>query len=80
MSIRLRPIGKKPNQMELNINNHLFLFSYGNLVACCIDKQYYIVDKKVSITTQKHINNWVDYNYFVISQEELENKLLNLST
>ena len=52
----------KPNQTELTLNDGTVLFfSYQTPVAAFTPKQGYIyTEKKYSVTTSRHINQWLD--------------------
>lgn len=48
------------NQTELRTNNAVILFSYSTPVAACVDGTFYRTSKKYSVTTSKHISQWLD--------------------
>ena len=57
----LKPI--KNNMNELELNGTRVLFSYNTPVAChVIGKGFLKTNKKWSITTSKHINQWLKMN------------------
>ena len=49
-----------PNQTELITDNMIVFFSYNTPVAADILGHYYRTSKKWSVTTSKHINQWLD--------------------
>lgn len=48
-----------PNQTMLKFDNTTVFFSYNTPVAACIDGTLYRTSKKYSVTTSKHINQWL---------------------
>lgn len=56
--MKLNKLG--PNQTEVEINGATVLFSYKTPVAANKDGAFYRTAKKWSVTTSKHINQWLD--------------------
>lgn len=56
--MKLNPIGS--NQNEVEVNGMRVLFSYSTPVAARIEDKVFRTDKKWSVTTSKHINQWLD--------------------
>jgi hypothetical protein len=56
--MKIRNIGS--NQTEVNISNGVVLVSYETPVAAIIDGVRYRTQKKWSVTTSRHINQWLD--------------------
>lgn len=54
----LRQIGS--NQTELTTDRAVILFSYSTPVAACVNGTFYRTATKHSMTTSKHINQWLD--------------------
>ena len=53
----------KSNMTEINVKGTSILFSYNTPVAChVIGKGYIKTSKKWSVTTSKHINQWLRMN------------------
>ena len=50
------------NQTELEIKGARVLFSYSTPVACQLNNGYYRTSKKWSVTTSRHINEWLNGN------------------
>ena len=66
--MKLIPI--KNNMNEVRLNGTSILFSYKTPVAChVIGKGYIKTSKKWSVTTSKHINQWLNMNDAVNVQE-----------
>jgi len=56
--MELNPIG--PNQTELRFDNGtVILFSYKTPVAANVDGVFYRTTTKHSVTTSRHINQWL---------------------
>ncbi len=77
--VRLRQIGR--DQYELDVGDRTFLFSYGAPVAV-VDKKdgvkYESSDDGMTITTQRHVMNWmarVEGEPKTLKQWEIENLL-----
>jgi len=49
-----------PNQTEVIVNNVTVFVSYNTPVAAIIDGRVYRTSKKWSVTTSKHINQWLE--------------------
>lgn len=49
-----------PNQTEVEINGATVLFSYKTPVAANKDGAFYRTSQKWSVTTSKHINQWLN--------------------
>lgn len=49
------------NVVEMKLGNDTVLFSYNTPVAChmAITRKYYRTDRFHSVTTSKHINQWL---------------------
>jgi hypothetical protein len=48
------------NRTELHHDNGtIVFFSYGTPVAACTDTGFVVTSKKWSVTTSKHINQWL---------------------
>lgn len=78
MSLKVRPI--KSNQTEIETDRFIVLVSYETPVAC-FDKstrKYFRTEKKWSVTTSKHINQWLGEvsGCEIVSQDFLD-KLLD---
>lgn len=56
--INIRDLGN--NKTELSTSKMVVLFSYNTPVACEIEGKYYRTSKKWSVTTSKHINQWLE--------------------
>lgn len=82
MTLRIKPVGT--NQTELHTSEWIVFFSYETPVAA-YNKQHvksYRTTKKFSVTTSKHINQWLGMGRGVgkveeISQAEIERILEN---
>ena len=48
------------NKIELNLDNAQVLVSYETPVAACINNQFFRTSKKWSVTTSKHITQWLE--------------------
>lgn len=48
------------NKTEVYTKNGVIFFSYATPVCANIDGAFYRTDKYYSVTTSKHINNWLD--------------------
>lgn len=59
--MNIKPLGS--NKTELHLDGMTVLFSYQTPVACWINGEYFMTEKKWSRTTSKHINSWVDTNW-----------------
>ena len=55
--MNVKPVG--PNQTELSTEKGIIFFSYRTPVAACIDGRYYRTEVKWSVTTSRHINQWL---------------------
>jgi hypothetical protein len=55
--MKIKPLGN--NQTILTIGENEIFFSYGTPVCGFISGQYMVTDKKWSVTTTKHINNYL---------------------
>lgn len=47
------------NQTEVNLSGKVILFSYNTPVAYNDNGNLFVTDKKFSVTTSKHINQWL---------------------
>lgn len=57
--MKLRKLG--PNKTEITFGNWTVFFSYNTPVAACDNGSgFYKTDEKFSVTTSKHINQWLD--------------------
>jgi hypothetical protein len=56
--MKLKTIGS--NQTQLETDRGVVFFSYNTPVAACIDGVFYRTSHKWSVTTSKHINQWLD--------------------
>ena len=54
--MKLTPIAS--NQNEVEIAGNRVLFSYRTPVAAWVDGQAYRTEKRWSVTTSRHINQW----------------------
>lgn len=79
MTLKLNPLGPNKTQIELN-NGTVVLFSYKTPVAACITDAnsphfgYVKTEHKWSVTTSKHINQWLDgIEATEVPQEFLDN-------
>jgi len=50
----------KSNMTELEVNGATILFSYETPVAANVKGKFYRTQTKWSVTTSKHINQWLD--------------------
>lgn len=69
--MKLRQI--KPNQTELTLSNGVVIFfSYGTPVCVDTGEEILQTEKKYSVTTSKHINQWLDGRKTkLVPQEEI---------
>lgn len=72
--LTLNPIGS--NQTELSANGMIVLFSYQTPVASYIDGIYYRTEQKYSKTTSKHINAWIDGNFYEVKPQDFFDNLV----
>jgi len=56
--MRLINLGANRTEISLNENTYV-LFSYNTPVAACVGGQYYQTERKWSVTTSKHIGQWL---------------------
>lgn len=57
--MNLKPL--KSNMTEVTTDKAVILFSYSTPVAACVHGDgYYRTSKKWSVTTSRHINQWLD--------------------
>jgi len=58
--MKLKPI--KANMTEVETSKATILFSYSTPVACCMNdgSGYFRTDCRWSVTTSRHINQWLD--------------------
>lgn len=54
----INPVGS--NQTELSTESATVLFSYKTPVAANVGGKFYRTEKRWSVTTSKHINQWLD--------------------
>lgn len=73
--LRLRQIGSNQNLLILKNGTQVF-FSYETAVAVDTGDEILVTDKKFSVTTSKHINQFIDGRKArKVSQDEIENFL-----
>jgi hypothetical protein len=70
--MRLNKLG--PNKTEVIVGDRTVLFSYNTPVAYHVKGVgYFVTEKKFSVTTSKHINQWLDgAPKAIVSQEQVE--------
>jgi len=69
--MHVKPIGS--NQTQVTKRNGTFLVSYETPVAALINGLGWIRTEKFwSVTTSKHINQWIEGEAELVSQEELD--------
>jgi len=56
--MKLNTLGN--NKTELTVNGNTVFFSYNTAVACNFEGKFYRTNKFWSVTTSKHINQWLD--------------------
>jgi len=56
--MKLKPI--KSNMTEIEVDNATVMFSYSTPVAAHIDGEFYRTEQEHSVTTSRHINQWLD--------------------
>lgn len=71
--MRIVPI--KPNVTLLVIHNTEILFSYQTPVAACINGVFYKTSMAHSVTTSKHINQWLGKVDFTLKPQSFFNDL-----
>jgi len=59
--VKLNPLGANKNEIELSNGTTVF-FSYKTPVAACMNdgSGFVRTEQKYSVTTSKHINQWLD--------------------
>ena len=57
--MKLNTIGANQNEVTLS-NGTVVFFSYNTAVAARVDGKSYRTEKKWSVTTSRHINQWLD--------------------
>ena len=72
--MNLQPIGS--NQTEITTSNARILFSYKTPVAAFVDGAAYRTEKKWSVTTSRHINQWLDGRIAAEMPQSFFDKLL----
>lgn len=73
MRIKLRPIG--PNQTELDVGDVTILFSYRTPVAFRSPKGCFRTEQHYSVTTSRHINQWIGPGAQVVPQSQIDDCL-----
>lgn len=70
--VKINPL--KSNMTELHLGDKTILFSYSTPVAAHVEGEgYYKTNKKFSVTTTKHINQWLDGAHAKsVDQEDIE--------
>ncbi len=65
------------NKTEVELDDRTIFFSYETPVAVHVPGKTYVTREKYSVTTSKHINQWLHVNGFSkvisVSQEDLDN-------
>lgn len=57
--MKLNTIGTNQNEVTLG-NGSVIFFSYNTPVAAIVEGSAYRTEKKWSVTTSRHINQWLD--------------------
>lgn len=72
-TLKLKPIGPNQNELILPNGNRIF-FSYETPVAAFVKERGYIrSEKKYSVTTSRHINQWLgSHAYEIVSEYGIE--------
>lgn len=73
--LRLKLIAPNQNVLILNNGTEIF-FSYETAVVVRTDSEILVTSKKFSVTTSKHINQFLNgFGHRKVSQEEIESYL-----
>lgn len=71
--MKLNQVGS--NQTEIEIGGNIVFFSYKTPVAANVDGKFYRTEQHYSVTTSKHINQWLDGRKAEIKPQDFFDRL-----